>query len=109
MKPLAFHGAPLVFNGLDSAPWDFPSGDLNGVATLAAVNFSSSLGLYNRDASSFQNHPGQNVCDQFLAQSDAATGSLPSWDFHTTGTGTSTAVDLSSLGLDGASASGLQS
>ncbi len=108
MQPLAFHGIdPLVFNGLDSSLWDFPSSDLNGVATSAAIIFSSPLGLDNGDAPGFQNHPGQNVWDQPLARSDVATESLPSWDLHTTGT--SIAIGLSSLGLDSASASGLQS
>jgi hypothetical protein len=108
MQPLAFHGIdPLVFNGLDSAPRDFPSKDLNGVATSAAIAFSSSPGLDNGDAPGFQNHPCQNVWDQPLARSNAATGSLPSWDFHATGT--SIAIDSSPLGLDSASISGLQS
>ena len=108
MQPLAVHGIdPLVFNGLNGAPWDFPSGDLSGVATSAAIAFSPSLGLDNGDAPGFQNHPGQNVWDQPLAQSDAVTGSLSPWDFHTTRT--SIAIDLPSLGLDSASASGLQS
>jgi hypothetical protein len=108
MQLLAFNGIdPLVFNGLDGGPWDFPSRDLNGVATSAATFFSSSVGLDNGDAPGFQNHPSQNLWDQPLAKSDTATGSLPPWDFHTTGT--SIAIDLSSLGLDSASASGPQS
>ncbi|PMD12829.1 hypothetical protein NA56DRAFT_452885 [Hyaloscypha hepaticicola] len=96
MQPLAFHGIdPLFFNGPVSAPWDFPSRDLNGVATSAAI------------APGFPSHPVQNVWDQPLVRSDAATGSLLSRHFDTTQT--SIGIDLSALGPDSASASGLQS
>lgn len=106
-QPLALRGvSPLVSSGLGSAPWDFPSGGLIGVATSAAVDFPTSLHLDNGGAPGFQNHPGQIVWDQPLAQSDAATGSRPSWSFFTTGT--SAPVDLSSLGLGSALASGHQ-
>ncbi|KAH8750918.1 hypothetical protein F5882DRAFT_470261 [Hyaloscypha sp. PMI_1271] len=103
-QPLALRGvSPLVSSGLGSG---FPSGGLIGVATPATVDFPSSLHLDNGGAPGFQNHPGQIVWDQPLAQSDAATGSRPSWSFFTTGT--SAPVDLSSLGYGSALASGHQ-